>query len=77
MSALPEIDLEKCTGCGVCVQKCPTQAVAVVNGKVVALRPDLCNYCTDCETFCEVGAIQCPFEIFLVEPESSKTHSEK
>lgn len=64
--AIPEIDLEKCTGCGSCVELCPTGAVALVDGKVVVLRPDDCRYCTDCETVCPSGAIRCPFEIILV-----------
>lgn len=68
-----EIDFEKCTGCGDCVAKCPAKAVALVNGKPVIVRPDLCDYCTECEIFCSVGAISCPFEIILVEPENSGT----
>lgn len=66
-----EIDLEKCTGCGDCVEKCPGQAVGLVDGKPVVVRPEDCDYCTECEVFCTVGAISCPFEIILVEPDSS------
>jgi Pyruvate/2-oxoacid:ferredoxin oxidoreductase delta subunit len=29
--ALPEIDFEKCTGCGICVGKCPGLAIFVVD----------------------------------------------
>lgn len=64
--ALPEIDLEKCNGCGDCAEQCPTSAVALVGGKAVIIRTDACDYCTDCETFCPSGAIRCPFEIILV-----------
>ncbi len=66
MSAIPEIDTDKCTGCGDCVEQCPTNAVSLVSGKVAIVRPQECNYCTDCEQFCSSGAIRCPFEIILV-----------
>lgn len=66
-----EIDLEMCTGCGDCVQKCPTHAVELVDGKPFMVRPDDCNYCTECELFCTAGAISCPFEIILAEPDIS------
>jgi NAD-dependent dihydropyrimidine dehydrogenase PreA subunit len=62
---LPEIDSEKCTGCGRCVEECPTGAVELVEGLAVIVRPDDCNYCTDCEPICPHGAIRCPFEIIL------------
>lgn len=69
-TALPEIDLEKCTGCGDCVELCPTKAVELVKGVPVIARPQECNYCTDCEAFCPPGAIRCPFEILLAGVES-------
>jgi len=72
VSAIPEIDLEKCTGCGDCVEQCPTKAVELVRGKAIMVRPEDCNYCTDCEAFCPSGAIKCPFGIILtkLEPQS-------
>jgi NAD-dependent dihydropyrimidine dehydrogenase PreA subunit len=69
MPVILEIDLDKCTGCGDCVVKCPTFAVELINGKPSIVREDDCNYCTECEVFCVVGAIRCPFEIILVESE--------
>lgn len=70
--AMPEIDLAKCTGCGDCVEQCPTSAVAVVNNKVTIVRLDDCNYCADCEIFCPPGAIRCPFEIVLAKTKPPK-----
>ena len=67
--ATPEVNLEVCTGCGDCVNFCPTGAVAVVNSKVSIVKPEACNYCTECEALCPSGAIRCPFEIILVKPE--------
>jgi len=64
--ALPEIDHDKCTGCGDCVELCRTEAVDLLEGKAVIVRPQDCDYCTDCEGFCPFGAIRCPFEILVV-----------
>ncbi|MFC2020279.1 ATP-binding protein [Chloroflexota bacterium] len=63
---VPEINLEICTGCGDCVEFCPSGTVALVNGKASIVRPEECNYCSDCETFCPSKAIRCPFEIIIV-----------
>ena len=64
--AIPEIDLEQCTGCGDCVEWCTTGAVELVNGKAVVVMPEDCHYCTDCEAVCSARAIRCPFEIILM-----------
>lgn len=66
MSAIPEIDLQKCTGCGDCVELCPGNAAELVRSKAIIVRPQNCTYCTDCEVFCPSGAIKCSFEIILM-----------
>ncbi len=63
--AIPEIDLDKCTGSRNCVEQCPTNAVEMVEGKAMIVRPEDCNYCTECEAVCPSGAIKCPLEIVL------------
>jgi ferredoxin len=68
--AIPEIDLDICTGCGDCVELCPFGIVKLQNGKAAIVSPENCDYCTDCETFCPPGAIRCPFEIILVKTEA-------
>ena len=68
----PEVNLDICTGCGDCVDFCPTGAVAIVNGKASVVKPDACTYCTECEALCPSGAIRCPFEIILVKPDKAK-----
>lgn len=67
---IPQIDRDKCTGSGNCVEHCPTNAIELVSGKAMIVRPEDCNYCTDCEVVCPSGAIKCPFEIVLVKTES-------
>ncbi|MEE9583513.1 MAG: 4Fe-4S dicluster domain-containing protein [Dehalococcoidales bacterium] len=74
--ALPEINLDECTGCGDCLEWCPAAAVALVNGKAVVVRPEDCHYCTDCEVVCPTRAIKCPFEIILVRTQSNGDREE-
>lgn len=57
----PEIDPERCTGCQLCVDICPTNALAQVAGKAALVHPDLCTYCTVCEDKCPEDAIALPF----------------
>ena len=66
MNSVPQIRIELCTGCGVCVEKCPTGAVGLRDGKAVMLNPEDCIYCTSCESICPAGAVSCPFDIILV-----------
>jgi ferredoxin len=60
---MPQIDRDKCIGCGKCVALCPTHALERVMEKAMLTRPDLCTYCTACEDVCPVGAIELPFLI--------------
>ncbi len=74
--AIPEIDLEKCTGCGDCVELCPS-GMRLVNGKATVISHKDCDYCTVCETICSSGAIQCPFEIILVTTEPHRENEQQ
>mgnify|MGYP003882171501 CR=1 FL=1 len=60
---LPQINLDLCDGCGICVENCPSQAVAMIDGRPVIVRPEDCAYCGDCENLCPQGAIGLPYEI--------------
>ena len=53
------VDLEKCTGCGKCVDVCPVYAVKMVNEKAV-MDEELCILCTSCVAECETDAIRIP-----------------
>lgn len=62
---VPEIDLDKCNGCGDCMEYCPSNAVDIIGNKAAVVRPDNCGFCTECETICPVKAIHCRFEIVI------------
>ncbi len=63
---LPRIDRWVCTGCGDCVGVCHASALAIQDGIAVFMSPESCDYCTDCEAACAVGAITCPFEVLVI-----------
>ena len=50
-----EVDLEKCTGCGLCVDVCPVSAIELKEEKAVI--GDDCVGCGQCEQECPNGAI--------------------
>lgn len=61
--ALPIIDLTRCNGCALCVALCPPRAVELRDGKAAVVRPDDCDFCEVCESYCPEGAIGRPFAI--------------
>lgn len=69
---LPEIDHLICTGCGDCIVACQPHALALVAGKAVVARADLCEYEGGCEPVCPVGAIELPFLIVFGEDKGIK-----
>lgn len=50
------INAEQCSGCGACVQVCPSGALYLVEGKAV-LDDTLCRECEACLAVCPSGAI--------------------
>lgn len=50
------IDAEKCTGCGACLEVCPTGALYLVDGKA-SVDTALCRECEVCMEACPTGAI--------------------
>ena len=68
---LPTIDLNICTGCGLCVDQCPTRAVELGSaGRPVIVRPKDCAYCGLCEEMCPEGAIALSYEIVMLDDPS-------
>jgi adenylylsulfate reductase subunit B len=71
----PEIDFEKCTGCGTCVELCPLDVFFDTKGhgktkgkKPVVSHPEFCWHCNWCVNQCPVeGAVRLrtPLAMFL------------
>lgn len=49
------INMEKCTRCGRCANRCPSKAVRLEEG-IMAAGPGNCNHCESCLDFCIAGA---------------------
>jgi len=54
---MPWIDKSKCTGCGICVEKCPVDAI-VINEKKATINTEKCIRCGKCHEVCPQEAIR-------------------
>ncbi len=53
----PEVITERCTGCGMCVEVCPSFVLDMVNEKASAVRGEWCIGCGHCGAVCPVEAV--------------------
>ncbi len=60
---LPTIDMDRCTGCGKCVLRCPANALEMRDEKSALVFPERCSYCAECQDVCPEGAITLPYEV--------------
>ena len=54
----PKVDLEKCTGCGTCVEVCPVKVFVIAEEKAIVKKPEDCIGCRACESQCPEDAIE-------------------
>jgi uncharacterized Fe-S center protein len=48
----------KCTGCGICCNACPVEALSIVNGGLARIERKRCIRCYCCHEMCQQGAIR-------------------
>ena len=53
-----EVDEDKCTGCGECVDSCAVECLTVENEKCTAPNLDECVECCACVEACPEGALK-------------------
>ena len=53
---VPEVDMEKCTGCGKCAELCQYSAIICLKNKPLVFE-QLCHSCGGCMAICPEGAI--------------------
>ncbi len=53
----PQIDADKCVGCGECVDVCPVEVYEMCDGKSVPVNGPECIGCQSCVGVCPVSAI--------------------
>lgn len=67
MNQLPVVAAAKCTGCGECIEICPTVCLEMRGRTPWLPRPRDCVSCAACELICPTDAIvlRDPFENLL------------
>ncbi len=56
----PQLDIDKCTGCGACSMACPTRCIEITDEadrRIMLYCLDRCSYCARCEEVCPEQAI--------------------
>ena len=54
---MPWVDEEKCTGCNVCVEKCPVDAISMEEEKA-EINMEECIHCGTCHSVCPQEAVR-------------------
>ena len=67
MPEMPELDVEKCDCCGLCVGVCPCGAIVMTNNAITITDTEECGWCTLCELVCPSEAITCAYVIVFDE----------
>lgn len=68
---VPIIDQMRCTGCGLCVAACPSDALTMLGKAALVAHPAKCAYHGACEVICPTQAITRPLQIIFVTEEKN------
>lgn len=52
-----KVNEDECTGCGTCVDECPTEAISMNDDDIAVIDDDECTECGVCVDACPAGAI--------------------
>ncbi|MDY0267017.1 MAG: 4Fe-4S binding protein [Methanimicrococcus sp.] len=52
-----KIDRDECTGCGLCIDECPSEALSLDSEGISVVDADACVECGACIDVCPVAAI--------------------
>lgn len=52
-----QLEPDKCIGCGMCMQVCPHEVLAIPSKKAEIIHKDACMECGACQMNCPTGAI--------------------
>jgi len=52
-----KIDVDKCDGCGTCVEACPSEAISIGDDKKAKVNEEECVECESCIDECPNSAI--------------------
>ncbi|MDP2645477.1 MAG: ferredoxin family protein [Desulfobacterales bacterium] len=62
--SIKHISKERCTGCGICLDSCPTDVIRLdQDQRAIIAYPDDCQTCFLCEEDCPENAIEVAPEI--------------
>jgi len=73
---MPWVDEKKCINCGLCVRKCPVNAISLKSGKAI-IDMEKCIRCGKCHDACPQGAIRHDSERIAYEIEENIEKTKK
>ncbi len=61
-SVKPWVEQSACTGCGLCIQWCPADAIVMTSSDVASIQHEICIGCGECLTVCRYHAVKYNWE---------------